>query len=130
MARATFDYLSYNSLNYRTLPFKAHISVTASHLDHAMSLTGDYEVGLGADGAAIVGKLDYLDAGTVYCTVGIGDTLILPGVSGSLPSEGDYVVANGSGLVRAGTSADAGYAGKRNTVLGVDSATYSVVVLF
>ncbi len=129
MARATFDYLNYNDLNLRTLPFKAHVSLDADDVGKAVTVTGDFEVGLGSDGDPLIGRLDYIDAGTVYCTVAVGDALVLDGVSGALPSEKNCVVVNGLGAVRVATSADAGYPSDKS-VLGVDAATRHVVVLF
>jgi hypothetical protein len=129
LARAAFDHLSYNDLNYRSLPFKAHVSLSADDVGKAVTLTSDYEVGLGSNGDPLIGRLEYIDAGTVYCTVGIGDTLIFDGVSGALPAEKNCVVVNGAGAVRVATSVDAGYPSDK-VVLGVDSSTRKVVVLF
>lgn len=124
----TFDIYNYNNLGTRTLGFKAHASLDADDVGNAVTLTSDFTVGLGSDGDPLIGKLNYVFGG--YATVIKGDVVIYDGVSGSLPSEGDNVVVNGSGAVRAATSADAGYEySHRNIVIGVDSTTYKVAVL-
>jgi hypothetical protein len=61
----------------------------------------------------------------------VGDTLLFDGVSGALPSEKNHLVVNGAGAVRVATSADAGYQyASKNIVVGVDSTTRTVAVLF
>lgn len=131
MARATIDYLSYQNLGTRTIPALAHVSLTADNLGDAVTFTADYTVGLGSDGDPLIGKLEYLNATLGHATVAVGDTLLFDGVSGALPSEKNHLVVNGAGAVRVATSADAGYQyASKNIVVGVDSTTRTVAVLF
>lgn len=128
MAKYDVGYLSYSIVRTQTLPFKAHVSLTLDDAGKAVTLTDDYQVGLGSSGDPLIGKLVHLENDGV-CTVEVGPTLVLSGVSGALPNEKDLVVVDGEGCVIAATSAHAGYAGPRRMVLGVDATTYNVVVL-
>jgi len=125
LGKYDISYLSYDLLGSNTLPFKAHPALTADDIGKVVTITGDYEVGIGATGSFPLGKLIYLEKdGT--CTVELGNRVLnLPGVPGSLPDEGDFVYCNGSGYVIEAPSAIV----NSRKVIGVDASTCTVTVL-
>jgi hypothetical protein len=70
----------------------------------AVTITGNGEVGFGSDGNKLLGLVDKYESDG-YLTVQTGGYATFPGVSGSLPTAGDFVVVNGSGAVKASTGA-------------------------
>lgn len=128
MAKDRVTYLSYEGLSEPELPFKAHVSMTADYEGRAVTLTDGFTAGYGSLGDFLLGQVvKYESDGN--CTVKTHGALVLPGVSGSLPSYGDVVVVNGAGRVITATSAHAGYEVRKNVVLGVDPTNLKVVVL-
>ena len=98
MGKYDISYLSYDLLGSNTLPFKAHPSLTADDIGKVVTITGDYEVGIGATGSFPLGKLIYLEKdGT--CTVELGNRVLISWRIRISPDEGDFVYCNGSGYV-------------------------------
>ncbi len=79
--------------------FKPHSSLTQDDIGKAVTMTGDNEVGLGANQDELVGRLAFLDdnATPAVCTVQIDGVMELP-FSGT-PSINDKVVVDGAGNV-------------------------------
>ena len=70
----------------------------------AMSIMGNYEVGFGANGSILLGKLIDLslsdaDEGVRVATVQVAGIMTLP-VAATVPSVGNRVVVNGAGTVK------------------------------
>lgn len=89
----------------------------------AVTITGDGEAGYGSDGDQLLGKIHQYEFDEKVTVQDAGYTE-LPGVSGNLPTAGDFVVVNGSGAVVASTGA----VGPAKAV-SVDTANYKVMVL-
>lgn len=126
MGKFDVGYLSYEVVRTQTLPFKAHVSLTLEDIGKAVTLTDDFEVGLGSAGDLLVGKLVYVEDDNV-CTVEVGPTLVFAGVSGSIPEAGDFVAVDGQGCVVKATAVSGVYDVPLKTVLGVDGE--NIVVL-
>ncbi len=102
-------------------------AVTASGVGYiegkAVTITGNDEVGFGANGAPLLGKaLKY--EGDGYLSVQYKGYTVLPGVSGSLPTAGNFLVVDGAGAVKASTGA----VGPARAI-SVDSTYNTVMVL-
>ena len=92
-------------------------------LDKAVTITGDKEVGFGNEGDPLLGRIHQYEFDG-YVTVQDAGYTELPGVSGNLPSPGDYVVVNGAGAV----IPSAGATGPARAV-SVDTTNNKVIVL-
>lgn len=92
-------------------------------LDKAVTITGDGEVGFGNLGDALLGRIHQYEFDGSVTVQDVGYTE-LPGVSGSLPNAGDFVVVNGSGAV----VASVGAIGPARAV-SVDAVNHKVMVL-
>ena len=129
MARGGLDW---EGIGYRGATYKAANAlvsvVTASGVaaveGKAVTITGDGEVGFGSNGDTLLGKLDKYESDN-YVTVQDAGYTSIPGVSGSLPSAGNFLVVNGSGAVKASTGA----VGPARAVSIGTAATGPVVVL-
>ncbi len=89
----------------------------------AVTITGNGEVGFGTNGAPLLGKaLKY--EGDGYLSVQYKGYTALPGVRGSLPTAGSFLVVDGAGAVKA----SAGAVGPARAI-SVDSTTNTVMVL-
>lgn len=82
--------------------FDIHITGQAYDLDDediglAVSLTGNNEIGLGADGGSFVGRLEHVNDG--IATVQVAGVVRLP-VATPNPDPGDGVVVDGNGAVK------------------------------
>ena len=128
MARGGLDW---EGIGARYVTYKANAAlvstVAASGVatveGKAVTITGNGEVGFGSAGNPLLGRLDKYESDG-YVTVQDAGYAELPGVSGSLPTAGNYVVANGQGAV----VASAGAAGPAKAV-NVDAANLKVMVL-
>lgn len=89
----------------------------------AVTITGNGEVGFGSAGDPLLGKVDKYESDG-YVTVQDAGYAEFPGVSGSLPTAGNYVVVNGQGAV----VASAGATGPAKAV-SVDATNLKVMVL-
>jgi hypothetical protein len=103
----------------------------------AVSLSGNNEVNLGANGGQLLGKLIDLsltdaDNGKRVATVQIGGVCTLP-TAATVPSVGNRVVVNGAGAVRQApvlTGYDpAGGNVARGTVIAVNGTTDATLIL-
>jgi hypothetical protein len=123
------DNVAFIGIGTKYATYKTHVSIDADSEGDAVTLTADETVGLGSTGDPLVGQLfKYEDDG--YASVQYQGYAVFDGVSGSLPSEKDAVVVNGSGHVIAMTSAQLlTVHHKLPTVHSVDSSTYKVTVL-
>jgi len=92
-------------------------------LELAVTLTDDGKMGLGDSGDRIDGVINKYEDDD-YMTVQRGGFAICQGVSGSLPTAGDFVVCNSAGKVIAD---DNGTSGPR--AWSVDESELEVVVL-
>lgn len=122
--------------------FKIHQTAGVDDLKNvdigkAVSLSGNYEVNLGANGGALLGKLIDLsltdaDTGKRVATVQIGGICTLPSAA-TTPAIGNRVVVNGAGAVKQAPVL-AGYdpAGgnvARGTVVNVNGSTDVTLIL-
>lgn len=122
--------------------FKVHQTAGVDDLQDddigkAVTIAGNYEVGLGANGDILLGKLIDLsltdaDNGKRTATVQIGGVMTLP-VAATIPAVGNRVVVNGAGAVRqapALTGYDpAGGNLARGTVIKVNGTTDVTLIL-
>jgi len=92
-------------------------------LDKAVTITGDGEAGFGNSGDPLLGRVHQYEFDG-YMTVQDGGYAEFDGVSGNLPTPGDYVVVNGSGAVVPSTGAT----GPAKAV-SVDDTNFKVMVL-
>lgn len=92
-------------------------------LDKAVTITGNGEAGFGSAGDPLLGRVEQYEFDGLLSVQDSGYTE-LPGVSGSLPSAGDYVVVDGSGAVMPSSGAT----GPARAV-SVDTANRRVMVL-
>lgn len=108
-----------------------------ANIGQAVSLTGDYEVGLSSAGSSILGKLVTLtltdaDNGDRLATVQIGGICTLP-ISSAYPSIGDRVVGGTAGTVKqapalTGYDPAGGNIG-RGTVIAVNGTSECTLIL-
>jgi hypothetical protein len=108
-----------------------------SDIGKAVALTGSYEIGFGANGDALLGKLIDLsltdnDKGKRVATVQLAGIMSLPSAA-TIPVVGNRVVVNGAGAVRQAPVL-AGYdpAGgnvARGTVVNVNGTTDVTLIL-
>lgn len=89
----------------------------------AVTITGNMTAGFGSDGDPVLGKVETYHSDNVMTVQDVGYTE-MPGISGSLPTAGDFLVVNGAGAVKA----SAGATGPARAV-SVDSTTNTVMVL-
>ena len=89
----------------------------------AVTITGNMTAGFGTAGKPVLGKVETYHSDNSMTIQDKGYTA-MPGVSGSLPKPGDFLVVNGTGAVKAG----AGATGPARAV-SVDSTTNTVMVL-
>lgn len=89
----------------------------------AVTITGNMTAGFGSDGDPILGKVETYHSDDVMTVQDVGYTE-MPGVPGSLPTAGNFLVVNGAGAVKA----SAGATGPARAV-SVDSTTNTVMVL-
>ncbi len=111
--------------------------LTDDDIGKAISIVGDYEVGLGSDGDVLLGKLIDLsltdaDSGSRVATVQVGGIMTLS-VAATVPSVGDRVVVNGSGAVKqapalAGNDPAGGNVA-RGTVIDVNGTSEVTLIL-
>jgi hypothetical protein len=128
MARGGLDW---EGIGARYVTYKANAAlvstVAASGVaaveGKAVTITGNGEVGFGSAGQPLLGKVDKYESDG-YVTVQDAGYAELPGVSGSLPTAGNYVVVNGQGAV----VASAGATGPARAV-SVDATNLKVMVL-
>lgn len=108
-----------------------------SDIGKAVALTGNYEIGFGANGDVLLGKLIDLsltdaDKGKRVATVQIAGVMTIP-VAATVPAIGNRVVVNGAGSVRQApvlTGYDpAGGNVARGTVINVNGTTDVTIVL-
>lgn len=130
------------NIGFLTATFKIHQTtgnddLKDADIGKAVSIVGNYEIGFGANGAVLLGKLIDLsltdaDNGKRVATVQIGGVCTLPAAA-TVPSVGNRVVMNGSGAVKQAPVL-AGYdpAGgnvARGTVINVIGTSDVVVIL-
>ncbi len=89
----------------------------------AVTIAGNGIAGFGSAGDPLLGRIDKYEDDH-YMTVQTGGYTELPGVSGSLPTAGDFLVVDGSGAVKASTGA----VGPARAI-SVDSTNNTVMVL-
>lgn len=89
----------------------------------AVTITGNGIAGFGTAGKPVLGRIDKYE-GDGYMTVQTGGYAKLPGVPGSLPTAGDFLVVNGNGAV----TASAGAVGPARAI-SVNSTSNTVMVL-
>jgi hypothetical protein len=70
----------------------------------AVTITGNMTAGFGAAGNPLLGKIETYKSDNTMTVQDVGYTE-MTGVSGSLPTAGNYLVVNGSGAVMASTGA-------------------------
>jgi hypothetical protein len=109
MARGGLDYEGIAAV-YAT--FQADGSVSSVMLasgvaaveGKAVTIVGNKIAGYGSAGDTLLGRIDTYE-NDHYMTVQTGGFSTMPGVSGSLPTAGDFLVVDGSGAVQASTGA-------------------------
>lgn len=69
-----------------------------------VTIAGNGVAGFGTAGKPVLGRIDKYESDH-YMTVQTGGYTEMPGVSGSLPTAGDFLVVDGSGAVKASTGA-------------------------
>jgi hypothetical protein len=130
------------TVGFLTATFKIHQTASVDDLKDtdigkAVSLTGNYEIGFGANGAFLLGKLIDLsltdaDNGKRVATVQIGGVCTLPSAA-TTPVVGNRVVVNGAGAVKQapvlGAYDPAGGNIARGTVLAVNGSTDVTLIL-
>ena len=131
-----------DTIGLLTATFKIHQTAGNDDLNDddigkAVSIVGNYEIGFGANGAVLLGKLIDLsltdaDNGKRVATVQIGGVVTLPAAA-TVPSVGNRVVVNGSGAVKqapvlAGNDPAGGNVA-RGTVINVIGTSDVVVIL-
>jgi len=130
--------LDYEGIGYRAATYKADaalVSAVKNAMDwendgrsavigKAVTITGDSEVGFGTTGKPLIGKINQYEFDG-YVTVQDAGYTEFEGVSGSLPSAGNFVAVNGAGKV---VAVSAG-AGSNSKAVSVDSANHKVMVL-
>jgi hypothetical protein len=106
-------------------------------IGRAVTITDDYEIGPGTDGAVLLGKLTSLtlqdgDDGDRLATVQIGGVCTLP-IAATYPTIGDRVVCAADGAVKQapalGSSDPAGGNVARGTVLAVSGTSECLILL-
>jgi hypothetical protein len=90
----------------------------------AVTIAGNGIAGFGSAGNPLLGRIDKYESDH-YMTVQTGGYTKLPGVSGSLPTAGDFLVVNGSGAVQASTGA----AGPARAISVDDTANVNTVMV-
>lgn len=128
MARGGLDFVG---IDFSAVTMKANtamvsmatISGVAAVEGKAVTITANGEVGFGVNGNKLFGRVDKYESDG-YVTVQHRGYAELPGVSGSLPVAGDFLVVDGAGAVKA----SAGAVGPAKAV-SVDSTTNKVIVL-
>lgn len=90
----------------------------------AVAIAGNGIAGFGSAGDSLLGRIDKYENDN-YMTVQTGGYTSMPGVSGSLPTAGDFLVVDGNGAVQASTGA----VGPAKTVSVGTAATGPVVVI-
>lgn len=127
----------FEGIGYRGVTYEAHEGLVSAVLaardfetdgrgavkGKAVTITGAKEAGFGSAGDPLLGRIVQYEFDETITVQDAGYTT-MPGVSGSLPEVGAYVVVNGSGAVMA----SAGATGPARCV-SVDSANHTVVVL-
>jgi predicted RecA/RadA family phage recombinase len=122
--------------------FKVHQTsgsddLTDADINTAVNILGNYEVGPGANGDVLLGKLVDLsltdaDEGNRVATVQIVGIMTLPAAT-TVPSVGDRVVVNGSGSVKQapalGGNDPAGGNVARGTVIDVNGTSEVTLIL-
>jgi len=130
------------TIGFQTATFKIHQTagsddLSDSDIGKAVTISGNYEVGPGSNGAMLLGKLIDLsltdaDNGKRVATVQIGGICKLPAAA-TVPTVGNSVVVNGSGAVRQApvlTGYDpAGGNVARGTVIAVNGTTDVTLIL-
>lgn len=104
--------LDWEGIGYRGVTYEADASLKAGVLasgvayaeGKAVTITGNGTVGFGNAGNPLLGKLDKYESDG-YVTVQDAGYAVLPGVPGSLPTAGDFLVVNGAGAVQASVGA-------------------------
>lgn len=102
--------------------------VTEEHIGKPMAITGNYEVGFGADGDAIVGFLEsYEDRITEGAKTGAVNWHMCAEFeySGTAPVAKDYAVCDGTGKVRKATAGEA----QNCLIVSVDTTAQTVAVI-
>lgn len=89
----------------------------------AVTVTGNGQMGYGSAGAPLRGIIQKYE-GDGYMTVQIRGYKTAPGVSGALPTAGDFLCVNGAGAVSKVASGNAGPA----YAVSVDNAANTVMV--
>ena len=109
MSRGGVDF---TGIGVKYATFEAAGSVSAAFLasgangveGKAVTITGNSQAGFGSAGNPLLGKiLKYEDDDLM--TVQYAGYAEMPGVSGTMPTAGNYLVVNGSGAVQASTGA-------------------------
>lgn len=90
----------------------------------AVTITGNGIAGFGTAGKPVLGQIDKYESDG-YMTVQTGGYASMPGVSGSLPTAGDFLVVDGSGAVKP----SAGAVGPARAISVGSAATGPVMVL-
>lgn len=130
--------LDYEGIGYRAATYKADAALVSAVanarawendgrdavIGKAVTITDDGEVGLGSSGDPLLGKINQFEFDG-HVTVQDAGYTEFEGVSGSLPSAGDFVAVNGAGKV---VAVSAG-AGSNSKAVSVDSANHKVMVL-
>jgi len=107
------------------------------NIGQAVTIVGNYEVGPGGDGDVLLGKLIDLsltdaDLNDRVATVQIAGVMTLPAAA-TIPSPGDRVVVNGTGLVKQapalGGDDPAGGNVGRGTVIDVNGTSDVTLIL-
>jgi predicted RecA/RadA family phage recombinase len=122
--------------------FKVHQTtgsddLTDAEIDKAVTILGNYEVGLGSNGDVLLGKLVDLsltdaDEGNRVATVQIAGIMTLPAAA-TVPAVGNGVVVNGSGSIKQapalGGNDPAGGNVARGTVIDVNGTSEVTLIL-
>ena len=130
------------TVGFQTATFKVYQTagsddLTDADLGKAVTILGNYEVGPGADGDVLIGKLISLsltdaDVGKRVATVQIGGVCTLPAAA-TVPSVGDKVVVDGSGSAKQAPSLagddPAGGNVARGTVVAVNGTSEITLIL-
>lgn len=130
--------LDFEGIGYRAATYKADAALVSAVtnarawendgrgavIGKAVTITDDGEVGFGSTGNPLLGKINQY-AFDGHVTVQDAGYTEFEGVSGSLPTAGDFVAVNGAGKV---VTVSAGE-GSNSKAINVDTANQKVMVL-
>ncbi len=104
--------IDFEGIDYKAATFEAAGSVSAAYLasgftgveGKAVTITGNKQAGFGSAGNPLLGVINKYERDHTM-TVQYGGYAEMPGVSGTMPTAGNFLVVDGSGAVQASTGA-------------------------